>query len=83
MVSCPNGPTWFSIPISGTLPPDTYWIGLVTGGVYTPVGATSSRPGEEIKRAEGYPYPGWNTAWPGTAGTVTPRSLAVYVTYTT
>lgn len=83
MVACPDGPTWFSIPISGTLSPGTYWIGLVTGGVYTPVGATSSRAGEEIKRAESYPYPGWNTAWPGTAGTVTPRSLAVYVTYNT
>ena len=81
MVTCPAGPTWFSIPITGTLPPGTYWIGLVTGGVYTPVGATSSRAGEEIKRAEGYPYPGWNTDWPGTAGTVSPRSLAIYVTY--
>lgn len=81
MVSCPAGPQWVEIPITGTLSAGTYWIACVTGGIYTPVGATSTRPGEEIKRAEAYPYPGWNTDWPGTAGTVTPRSLCVYVTY--
>lgn len=78
MVSIPSGgPGFYTIPITGTLAPGTYWVGVVTGGAY--VNLTGQATGDTL-RGEAYNYPAWDAAWPG-GGSAYTGALSVNVEY--